>query len=599
MPTTAVSPIIPAKGGSFLIETRTPAEVFTPEDLSEEQRQMAATAAQFARDEILPATADIEAKKPGVLPGLMRKAAELGFASVDIPEAYGGMGMDKTASTLITDHLSVVASFSTAFGAHIGIATLPLLWYGTEEQKQRYLPKLASGEWLGAYGLSEASSGSDAMNIRARATLSPDGGTYTLNGEKMWLTNCGIAGLYTVFAKIDGEKFSAFLIERNTPGLTVGAEEHKLGIRGSSTCPLVLQDCKVPAANLLGEPGKGHHIAFNVLNVGRFKLGVACVGGARHALAHTIKYAKQRKAFGKSIAEFGLIQRKIAEGATRLYAAESMAYRIVGMIDASLAQLGDEATRPAREIQRRIEEYAVECSILKVYGSEMLTLVADELIATMGGYGYVEEYPAERFYRDARINRIFEGTNEINRLIIAGWLMKRALSGELPLLSAIKTLMDEVMQPPSFDAAADTGETLAREAELLAGLKKIALFAAGVASQRFMAALQDQQEVMADLADIITQVFALESALLRARKVAASGKTSAKVAADMTGLLADESLATAEQASKRVLAACGEGDMLRTQLAILRRLARFTPADVVGLSRAVAAQCIQMDRYPL
>ncbi len=599
MPTTAVSLIIPAKGGSFLIETRTPAEVFTPEDLSEEQRQMAATAAQFARDEILPATADIEAKKPGVLPGLMRKAAELGFASVDIPEAYGGMGMDKTASTLITDHLSVVASFSTAFGAHIGIATLPLLWYGTEEQKQRYLPKLASGEWLGAYGLSEASSGSDAMNIRARATLSPDGGTYTLNGEKMWLTNCGIAGLYTVFAKIDGEKFSAFLIERNTPGLTVGAEEHKLGIRGSSTCPLVLQDCKVPAANLLGEPGKGHHIAFNVLNVGRFKLGVACVGGARHALAHTIKYAKQRKAFGKSIAEFGLIQRKIAEGATRLYAAESMAYRIVGMIDASLAQLGDEATRPAREIQRRIEEYAVECSILKVYGSEMLTLVADELIATMGGYGYVEEYPAERFYRDARINRIFEGTNEINRLIIAGWLMKRALSGELPLLSAIKTLMDEVMQPPSFDAAADTGETLAREAELLAGLKKIALFAAGVASQRFMAALQDQQEVMADLADIITQVFALESALLRARKVAASGKTSAKVAADMTGLLADESLATAEQASKRVLAACGEGDMLRTQLAILRRLARFTPADVVGLSRAVAAQCIQMDRYPL
>jgi len=599
MPTTAVSLIIPAKGGSFLIETRTPAEVFTPEDLSEEQRQMAATAAQFARDEILPATADIEAKKPGVLPGLMRKAAELGFASVDIPEAYGGMGMDKTASTLITDHLSVVASFSTAFGAHIGIATLPLLWYGTEEQKQRYLPKLASGEWLGAYGLSEASSGSDAMNIRARATLSPDGGTYTLNGEKMWLTNCGIAGLYTVFAKIDGEKFSAFLIERNTPGLTVGAEEHKLGIRGSSTCPLVLQDCKVPAANLLGEPGKGHHIAFNVLNVGRFKLGVACVGGARHALAHTIKYAKQRKAFGKSIAEFGLIQRKIAEGATRLYAAESMAYRIVGMIDASLAQLGDEATRPAREIQRRIEEYAVECSILKVYGSEMLTLVADELIATMGGYGYVEEYPAERFYRDARINRIFEGTNEINRLIIAGWLMKRALSGELPLLSAIKTLMDEVMQPPSFDAAADTGETLAREAELLAGLKKIALFAAGVASQRFMAALQDQQEVMADLADIITQVFALESALLRARKVAASGKTSAKVAADMTGLLADESLAMAEQASKRVLAACGEGDMLRTQLAILRRLARFTPADVVGLSRAVAAQCIQMDRYPL
>jgi len=599
MSSTAASQFVAAKGGSFLVENRTPTEVFTPEDLSEEQRQMAATVAQFARDEILPAAEEIEEKKPGVLAALMRKAAELGFASVDIPEEYGGLGMDKTTSTLITDHLSVLASFSTAFGAHIGIATLPLVWYGSEEQKQRYLPKLASGEWLGAYGLSEASSGSDAMNIRTRATLSADGTTYTLNGEKMWITNCGIAGLYTVFAKIDGEKFSAFLIERDTPGLTVGAEEHKLGIRGSSTCPLVLQDCKVPAGNLLGEPGKGHHIAFNVLNVGRFKLGVACIGGARHALAHTIEYAKQRKAFGKAIAEFGLIQRKIAQGATQLYAAESMAYRTVGMIDASLEQLGDHASRSSREIQKCIEEYAVECSILKVYGSEMLTVVADELIATMGGYGYVEEYPAERFYRDARINRIFEGTNEINRLIITGWLMKRALSGDLPLLGAIKTLMDEVTQPPSLDGSVDMGEALARESELLAALKKIALFAAGVASQRFMAALQEQQEVMADLADVITQVFALESALLRARKLGRSGKHSAKVAADMTGLLADESVAMAEQAAKRVLAACGEGDMLRTQLAILRRLARFTPADSVGLSRAVARECIQAGKYPL
>ena len=599
MSSTAASQFVAAKGGSFLVENRTPTEVFTPEDLSEEQRQMAATVAQFARDEILPAAEEIEEKKPGVLAALMRKAAELGFASVDIPEEYGGLGMDKTTSTLITDHLSVLASFSTAFGAHIGIATLPLVWYGSEEQKQRYLPKLASGEWLGAYGLSEASSGSDAMNIRTRATLSADGTTYTLNGEKMWITNCGIAGLYTVFAKIDGEKFSAFLIERDTPGLTVGAEEHKLGIRGSSTCPLVLQDCKVPAGNLLGEPGKGHHIAFNVLNVGRFKLGVACIGGARHALAQTIEYAKQRKAFGKAIAEFGLIQRKIAQGATQLYAAESMAYRTVGMIDASLEQLGDHASRSSREIQKCIEEYAVECSILKVYGSEMLTVVADELIATMGGYGYVEEYPAERFYRDARINRIFEGTNEINRLIITGWLMKRALSGDLPLLGAIKTLMDEVTQPPSLDGSVDMGEALARESELLAALKKIALFAAGVASQRFMAALQEQQEVMADLADVITQVFALESALLRARKLGRSGKHSAKVAADMTGLLADESVAMAEQAAKRVLAACGEGDMLRTQLAILRRLARFTPADSVGLSRAVARECIQAGNYPL
>jgi butyryl-CoA dehydrogenase len=436
------------------------------------------------------------------------------------------------------------------------------------------------------------------MNVRTRATLSADGAYYTLNGEKMWITNCGIASLYTVFAKIDGEKFSAFLIERDTPGLTVGAEEHKLGIHGSSTCPLVLQDCKVPAANLLGEAGKGHHIAFNVLNVGRLKLGVACIGGSRHALAHTIRYAKQRIAFGKPIAEFGLIQRKISTGAARLYAAESMAYRTVGMIDFALAALTPEEARSPREIQSRIEEYAVECSILKVYGSEMLSLVTDELVATMGGYGYVEEYPAERFYRDARINRIFEGTNEINRLIITGWLMKRALNGQLPLLPAIKKLMDEVTQPPSFDAGADPGEQLAREADILSAAKRIALFAAGVASQRFMAALQDQQEVMADLADIIMQVFALESALLRARKLAGSRRGSAEVAAAITGLLADETMGLAEQAARRVLAACAEGDLLRTQLAILRRLARFTPADAVGLSRAVARECIRLERYP-
>jgi butyryl-CoA dehydrogenase len=596
MTTLTASPVIPAAGGSFLIETRTPAEIFTPEDLNEEQRQIAATAIQFAREEILPLAAAIEAKEPGVLASLLRKAAELGFTSVDIPEEYGGMGMDKITSALIADHLSILASASTAFGAHTGIATLPLVWYGTEEQKQRYLPKLATAEWIGSYGLSEASSGSDAMNVRTRATLSPDGAHYILNGEKMWITNCGIANLYTVFAKIDGEKFSAFLIERDTPGLTVGAEEHKLGIRGSSTCPLILQDCKVPVGNLLGEAGKGHHIAFNVLNVGRFKLGVACIGGARHALVHMVRYAKERTAFGKPIAEFGLIQRKISESATRLYAAESMAYRLVGMIDASLGQLNAETSTP-RETQRRIEEYAVECSILKVYGSEMMSLVADELVATMGGYGYVEEYPAERFYRDARINEIFEGTNEINRLIITGWLMKRALNGQLPLLAAIKKLMDEVTQPPSFDSNSGDDEPLAREAEILTATKKIALFASGVASQRFMTALQDQQEVMADLADIIVQVFALESALLRARKMAS--QAAMEISGAMTGLLADEAVAVSEQAARRVLAACGEGDLLRTQLAILRRLARFTPADAVGLSRLVAKQCIQRERYPL
>ena len=585
-----------AAGGSFLLEDRQAAEVFTPEDLNEEQRQIAVTASRFAREEVLPAAEAIEAKEPGVMAGLLRKGAELGLMSAEIPEEFGGMGLDKTSSSLIAEHLSVLASFSTAFGAHAGIATLPLVWYGTDNQKRRYLPKLASCEMIGAYALSEASSGSDAMNIRTRATLSGDGKHYILNGEKHWITNCATAGLYTVFAKIDGEKFSAFLIERDTPGLSVGAEEHKLGIRGSSTCPLILQDCKVPVENLLGEAGKGHHIAFNVLNMGRLKLGVACVGGARDGLAQMIRYAKERRAFGKAIAELGLIQRKISASAARLYAAECMTYRTLGMIDASLAELeGKEHTY--RDTQQRIEEYAVECSILKVYDSEMITLVADELVATMGGYGYVEEYPAERMYRDARINRIFEGTNEINRLIITGWLMKRAMAGKLPLLAAIKRVMDEVTQPPSFDAGGEVAAPLAREAAALAAVRKMTLFAAGVASQRFMTDLENQQEVMADMADMITHVFALESALLRARKLA--GRGSAAVAEAMTGLVADEAMTAAEQCARRVLGTAAEGDMLRTQLAILRRLARNTPADTVALSRQVARACIDVERYPI
>jgi butyryl-CoA dehydrogenase len=599
MSTVATSPVAAARGGSFLIENRTPAEVFTPEDLSVEQRQIAATAAQFAREEIEPAADPIEAKEPGAMRGLLAKAAGLGFTSVDIPEEYGGMGLDKVSSTVVTDHIAVLASFSTAFGGQTGIGTLPLVWYGTEEQKRKYLPKLAGGEWMAAYALSEASSGSDAMNIRTRATLSEDGSHYLLTGEKMWITNGGFADLFTVFAKIDGARFSAFLVERTFPGLKVGAEEHKLGIRGSSTCPLVLDNCQVPAGNLLGEASKGHHIAFNVLNVGRFKLGVACVGGARHALARMIRYAKERKAFGKSIAEFGLIQRKIATAAARLFAAESMAYRTVGMIDAALAQLAPEHEHNPREIQKRIEEYAVECSVLKVYGSEMISYLADEWVAVMGGYGYVEEYPAERFYRDARINRIFEGTNEINRLIITGWLLKRAQSGELPLLKAIRNLMDEVMQPPSLDGGGEVGELLDREGELLSASRKIGLFAAGVASQRFLAELQEQQEIMADLADIISQVYALDSALVRARKLAAAKKPSTDAAVAMVGLLADETITLAEQAARRVLAACAEGDELRTQLAILRRLARFTPADTVALTRTVAKKCIDLEKYPL
>src|SRR5271168_1633361 len=444
-------------GGSFLITDLRPEEIFTPEDFTEEQRQIADTAHQFAANEVLPAADQIEAKNFEVTCQLLRKAGELGLMAVDIPEEYGGLAMDKVTSAIVAENISQLASFSVAFSGHVGIGTLPIVWYGTAKQKEKYLPKLATGEWLGAYALSEATSGSDAMNIRTRATLSEDGSHYTLNGEKMWITNAGFADLFTVFAKVtdpadpapEKAKFSAFLIERDTPGLTVGAEEHKLGIRGSSTCPLILSDCKVPAFNLLGEIGKGHHIAFNILNIGRFKLGAACVGGARTALGNGISYAKERKAFGKSIAEFGLVQQKLADCATLIYVGESMSYRTVGMIDAALSTIDPEQANDSKQIQKRIEEYAVECSILKVWGSEMLDTVVDHIVQIYAGYGYVEEYPAERAYRDSRINRIFEGTNEINRLIITGFLLKRAMasgsSGQLPLLPAINKLMDEVM----------------------------------------------------------------------------------------------------------------------------------------------------------
>jgi alkylation response protein AidB-like acyl-CoA dehydrogenase len=605
MSTISASPVgsvVAAAGGSFLLEDRAPEELFTPEDFSPEQRQIAETAARFAKEQILPATAQIEAKEAGLMRGLLRQAAELGFTAVDVPEEYDGLGLDKTTSALVADYISVNASFSTAFGAHAGIGTLPLIWYGTEAQKQRYLPRLASAEWVGAYALSEATSGSDAMNIRTRAVLSPDGAEYILNGEKMWISNAGFADLFTVFAKIDGEKFSAFLVERDTPGFSIGKEEHKLGIRGSSTCALVFSDCRIPMENLLGEAGKGHHIAFNILNMGRFKLGAACVGGGRMAVEQGIRYAKERVAFGKPIAEFGLIQRKIASSATLLYVTESMSYRTSGMMDAALAALSSEAAHSPREIQKRIEEYAVECSILKVFSSEMLDRVADELVQIMAGYGYVEDYPAERIYRDARINRIFEGTNEINRLIITGWLMKRALSGQLPLLPAIKRLMDEIMQPPSFESEEAEG-LLAREAKVLASLRKIFLLAAGAASQRFMTALQDEQEVMADLADCIAAIYALESALLRARKLAGAGSRSssgaAATAAAMTSAFADQALATVEQAARRVLAASAEGDALGIQLSVLRRFARVAPAESIAIDRQIARYFLDAGRYRL
>ncbi len=580
------------KGGGFLLEELRPQDVFTPEDFSDEHRQIAKTAAEFTLNEVVPAADEIEAKKFEVTIGLLRRAGELGLMAVDVPEAYGGLEMDKVTSALVTESMSRLASFAVAFAAHTGIGTLPLVWYGTEAQKSKYLPKLATGEWIAAYALSESSSGSDALNCRTRAVLSEDGRHYVLNGEKMWITNSGFADLFTVFGKIDGEKFSAFLVERGTPGLSVGSEEHKLGIRGSSTCPLILSDCRVPVENLLGEAGKGQHIAFNILNIGRFKLGAACVGGARNSFESAIQYAKDRKAFGKTIAEFGLIQEKLAECAAGIYAGESMVYRTCGMIDAALA-----GVEGSREIQKRIEEYAVECSILKVWASEMLDMVVDHVVQIFAGYGYVEEYPAERAYRDSRINRIFEGTNEINRLIITGRLMKRAMAGELPLLGAIKRLMDEVMSGPVADEGGEG--PLAAERKMLANGKKLALFAAGAASQKYMLALGDQQEVVGALADCIMEIYALESAVLRTEKLLAAKASGAKQAVALTQYYAAKAFETIEASARKVIRAAAEGDMLRTQMAILRRLGKCEPADTVAVGRQVAAHVIAAGRYGL
>jgi butyryl-CoA dehydrogenase len=587
MPTaTEVGEIKKAKGGSFLLEDTEPNEIFTPENFSEEHLHIAKTATQFSLNEVLPAAADIEAKKFGVTKQLLRKAGELGLLAVDVPEAYGGLEMDKVTSALIAESVGKNASFSVSFGAHTGIGTLPLVWYGTEEQKQKYLPKLATGEWIAAYALSESSSGSDAMNIRTRAALSADGKHYVLNGEKMWITNSAFADLFTVFAKIDGEKFSAFLIERNTPGLSIGAEEHKLGIRGSSTCPLILNDCKIPVENLLGEIGKGHYIAFNILNIGRFKLGAGAVGSARTALQQGIQYAKERKAFGKPIAEFGLIQEKIAECAAGIYVGESLTYRTIGMIDAALSDVDHHAPGASGQIQKRIEEYAVECSILKVWGSEMLDMVVDHVVQIYGGYGYVEEYPAAASYRDARINRIFEGTNEINRLIITGWLMKRAMSGQLALLPALKRVMEEVMEVQS--GVDDPQGTLAPERRMLSNAKKLTLFAAGTASQKHMQDLQDQQEIMGALADCIIEVYALESCLLRSEKLGAAARH--QIA--MTKLYAAKAMQIIESSARKVIAAVAEGDMLRTQMAILRRFSKYEPSDTIALGRQIARNAL-------
>ncbi len=597
MATTAI-PKTKILGGSFLLEERQTADVFTPEDFSEQHQMIGQTTEEFAVNEILPQAEKIERKDFSISRDLLKKAGELGLSGVEVPEAYGGLEMDKVTAAIIADHIAKYAGFATTWGAHSGIGLLPLVYFGTEDQKKKYLPKLAAGEMVGAYALSEATSGSDALNCRARAVLSPDGKHYILNGEKMWITNAGFADLFTVFAKIDGEKFSAFLVEKTFPGFSIGAEEHKMGIRGSSTCPIILNDCKVPVENLLGEIGKGHIIAFNILNVGRFKLGAMCVGGARVSVESAVSYAKQRKAFGKTISDFGLVREKIANMATLIFVGESLVYRTVGMMDVLLSEIDSASPDAAKDRRKAIEEYAVECSILKVWGSEMIDYVVDEAMQIFAGYGFVEEYPAERAYRDARINRIFEGTNEINRLIITGFLLKRAMSGQLPLMAAIKKLMDEVLSGPS--GGEEIEGALAEERKLVAQAKKLGLFVSGSATQKYMQAIQDQQEVMGAIADMTIEIYAMESAVLRAQKmVEQKGEAAAALPIAMTRVYLTQAMEKIEAAAKKVIANVAEGDMLRTQLAILRRLAKYEPFNTIALRQQIAQKTIEAGKYQL
>src|ERR1700758_2810716 len=583
-----------AKGGNFLLESPAPQDVFTPADLTDDQKLIGQTAEEFVIKEVFPLIKDLEAKKPGLMAQLVKKAAELGLMSGGTPEEYGGAGLDKIATTVLTEKISIYGGFAVTHGAHAGIGTLPIVYFGTEEQKKKSLPKLASGELIGAYCLSEPQAGSDAQNSLTRAELNKEGTHYILNGQKMWITNGGFADLYVVFAKIDGEKFSAFIVERNFPGCKPGNEEHKMGIHGSSTTPVFLENCEVPKENLLHEIGRGHIVAFNILNSGRFTLGASCVGGSKHVLMTASKYTKERKAFGKQIGEFGLMKEKLAEMAIQIFAVESMVYRTVGNIEAMMsAAAGDKVAHSMKVL----EEYAIESSIAKVYGSEMLDYVVDEAVQIFGGYGFHEEYPVCRAYRDSRINRIFEGTNEINRMLIVQMLMKRAMGGQLPLIPAAMKLADEILAGPSFEETPEG--VLAEEARVLANAKKIFLQAAGGAVQKFREKLADEQELVAALANVVMEIYAMESCLLRTQKAAAlKGESASGAMMDATRVFIADAAERVDHEAKRALSAVHEGDMLTTQMAVLKRFGKRPAVDTIALRRRVAAAVQSQDRYP-
>jgi alkylation response protein AidB-like acyl-CoA dehydrogenase len=579
------------KGGSFLIEDRSPEEIFTPEDITEEHRMIGETTREFIDGEVRPRLPELEKHDWTLARELIKKSADLGLVGAVIPEEYGGLGLDQTSGVIVAENFGRASSFAVTFGAQTGIGTLPIVYFGSEETKKKYLPKIVTGELVPAYALTEAGSGSDALAAKATAKLTEDGKHYILNGEKMWISNAGFADLFIVFAKVDGDKFSGFVVE-NGEGVKTGAEEHKMGIKGSSTRALILQDVKVPVENLLGEVGKGAKIAFNILNIGRFKLGASCVGGMKLMIHESVRYANERHQFGKSISSFGAIKAKLAEMAVKTWVGEAMTYRTVGLIESAI---GDNKDPEAK--LRAIEEYAAECSIIKVALSEYCDFVADEMVQIYGGYGYSADYPAEKAYRDSRINRIFEGTNEINRMLIPGMLMKRAMTGQLALLPAAQGLMNDILSPsmPSFD---EDESVLAAEMKLAQNAKKVALMALGTAAQKYMMKLAEQQEILMGIADIIIDAFAMESAILRAQKLAAAqGEEAAARYIDMTRVFCNDAVERVEANAKNTLAGMSEGDELRTLLAALRRFTKLTPMNTISARQRIADVLIKANKY--
>lgn len=582
-------------GGGFVIDNPDLHRILTPEDFTEEHRMIAETVRDFIEGEVIPQDEQIEKLDYELTVDLLRKAGDLGLLGADVPEEFGGVGLDKVSSTIINEALAKGSSYALSFGAHVGIGTLPIVLFGTTEQKQKYLPDLATGGRIAAYCLTEPTSGSDAMSARTTARLSDDGEHYILNGSKLYITNAGFADVFIVYAKIDGEHFTAFIVEKGLEGFSLGPEEKKMGIKGSSTRPLFFEDVKVPKANLLGEIGKGHRIAFNILNIGRYKLAAGTVGAAKESIELSAKYANTRKQFETPISSFPLMRKKLAEMNITSFVMESMVYRTAGLLDEAMQDIDYSSNDAGTQVAAAVSEYAIECSINKVYASEGLDFIADEGVQIHGGYGYIQEYKVERIYRDSRINRIFEGTNEINRLLIPGTLVKKAMKGQIALLEKAQSLQGELLQRvpgQTFEGI------LEQEAHYLEMSKKIFLLAGGLAVQKFGTRLEKEQEVLANLADMMIDIFALESILLRTRKqIARATEEKAGNMIEMTQVFAYEAFQRIEALAKETLASVESGDMLRMQLSILKKLTRSTPANTVALKRSIAARVVKNERY--